>query len=43
MLDTTFIFDVVRGNSKVVPIVSTKVTARNIKLPKFKRTLFSLS
>ena len=41
-LDTTLILDVVRFNSKFIAIITTKVDARNIKLPIPNTNLFSL-
>ena len=41
--DTTFTFIVVRGSSKLVPIVITNADVRKTKLPVLKSILFSLS
>ena len=40
--ETTLIFVVVLGSSKLIPIVIINVVARKIKLPALKRILFSL-
>jgi hypothetical protein len=41
--ETTLIFVVVFGSSKLIPIVSHNVVARNTKLPTLKSSLFSLT
>ncbi len=39
--DTTLMLDVIRFNSKFIAIITTKVEARNIKLPNPIKNLFS--